>query len=59
MHDLVIRNGRVVDGTGSAPRVADVAIDGDRVTPGASLHVRVLPAALAVRVPASGPPHAS
>jgi N-acyl-D-aspartate/D-glutamate deacylase len=32
MHDLVIRNGRVVDGTGSAPRVADVAIDGDRVT---------------------------
>src|SRR5918993_3104067 len=30
-HDLVIRNGTVVDGTGSAPRRADVAIDGDRV----------------------------
>src|ERR1700756_1457421 len=28
MHDLVIRGGTVVDGTGEAPRVADVAIDG-------------------------------
>lgn len=27
MHDLVIRNGRVVDGTGAPMRVADVAID--------------------------------
>ena len=27
MHDLVIRNGLVVDGTGGAPRHADVAID--------------------------------
>jgi N-acyl-D-amino-acid deacylase len=32
MHDIVIRHGDVVDGTGSAPRQADVAIDGDRVT---------------------------
>lgn len=32
MHDIVIRHGEVVDGTGSAPRRADVAIDGDRVT---------------------------
>ncbi len=32
MHDLVIRGGTLVDGTGSAPRPADVAIDGDRVT---------------------------
>lgn len=32
MHDLVIRGGDVVDGTGSPPRRADVAIDGDRVT---------------------------
>jgi len=31
MHDLVIRGGLVVDGTGSEPFVADVAIDGDRV----------------------------
>ncbi|CAO5154188.1 N-acyl-D-amino-acid deacylase [Frankia sp. AiPs1] len=32
MHDIVIRGGDVVDGTGAAPRRADVAIDGDRVT---------------------------
>jgi N-acyl-D-aspartate/D-glutamate deacylase len=31
MHDLVIRNGVLVDGTGSAPRAGDVAIDGDRI----------------------------
>jgi N-acyl-D-amino-acid deacylase len=31
-HDLVIRNGNVVDGTGADPVVADVAIDGDRIT---------------------------
>src|SRR5437870_1509871 len=31
-HDLVIRGGLVVDGTGTAPRRADVAIDGDRIT---------------------------
>lgn len=31
MYDLVIRNGTVVDGTGSAPRSADVAIEGDRI----------------------------
>ena len=31
MYDLVIRGGNVVDGTGVAPRKADVAIDGDRV----------------------------
>ena len=32
MHDIVIRRGDVVDGTGSAPMRADVAIDGDRIT---------------------------
>lgn len=32
MHDLVIRNGTVVDGTGTPPRTADVAIDDGRVT---------------------------
>jgi N-acyl-D-amino-acid deacylase len=32
MHDIVIRGGDVVDGTGSPPTRADVAIDGDRVT---------------------------
>lgn len=31
-HDLVIRNGTVVDGTGAEPTRADVAIDGDRIT---------------------------
>ena len=30
-HDLVIRGGEVVDGTGAGPRRADVAIDGDRI----------------------------
>jgi N-acyl-D-aspartate/D-glutamate deacylase len=30
-HDLVIRNGTVVDGTGRAPIKADVAIDGSRI----------------------------
>ncbi len=32
MHDLVIRGGTIVDGTGGAPYVADIAIDGDRIT---------------------------
>ena len=31
MHDLVIRNGTVVDGTGNERRIADIAIDGDRI----------------------------
>jgi len=31
MHDLVIRAGTVVDGTGAPPAVADVAIDGSRI----------------------------
>jgi N-acyl-D-aspartate/D-glutamate deacylase len=30
-HDLVIRGGTLVDGTGAPPRVADVAIDGQRI----------------------------
>ncbi len=32
MHELVIRGGTVVDGTGAAPRVADVAIDDGVIT---------------------------
>lgn len=32
MHDIVIRNGTIVDGTGGEPFVADLAIDGDRIT---------------------------
>ena len=40
MHDLVIRSGTVVDGTGSARVTADVAVDGDvivQVGPGRRL----------------------
>ena len=32
MHDLVIRGGIVVDGSGNAPRAADVAVDNDLIT---------------------------
>ena len=32
MHDMVIRGGKVYDGTGAEPVVADIAIDGDRIT---------------------------
>jgi N-acyl-D-aspartate/D-glutamate deacylase len=31
-HDLVIRNGLIIDGTGEPGHVADLAIDGDRIT---------------------------
>jgi N-acyl-D-amino-acid deacylase len=31
MHDMIIRGGTVVDGTGAAAREADIAIDGDRI----------------------------
>src|SRR4051794_9899911 len=32
MHDLIVRGGLVVDGTGAAPRPADVLIDRGRIT---------------------------
>lgn len=32
MHDLVVRNGEVIDGSGGPRRMADIAIDGDRIT---------------------------
>jgi N-acyl-D-amino-acid deacylase len=32
MHDLVVRGGTVVDGTGSEPRQADVAVDDGRIS---------------------------
>jgi len=32
MHDLVIKGGTVVDGTGDAPRIVDVAVDGGKIT---------------------------
>ena len=31
-HDLVIRDGRIVDGTGAEPYSGDIAIDGDTIT---------------------------
>ena len=31
MHDLIIRNGTLVDGTGAPPVRGDIAIDGDRI----------------------------
>ena len=31
MHELVIRGGTVVDGSGEAPRTSDVAISGGRI----------------------------
>lgn len=32
MHDLVIRGGTIVDGSGGDQFIADVAIDGDKIT---------------------------
>ena len=32
MHDVVIRNGKVIDGSGKPARKADIAIDGDRIS---------------------------
>ena len=31
MHDLVIRGGKVIDGTGAPARELDVAVDGDQI----------------------------
>ena len=31
MHDLVIRNANIVDGTGRDATVGDVAVEGDRI----------------------------
>ena len=32
MHDLIIKGGTLVDGTGAAARTADVAVDSGRIT---------------------------
>ncbi len=32
MHDLVIRGGTVVDGTGTAPTTADIAVDDGKIS---------------------------
>jgi N-acyl-D-amino-acid deacylase len=32
LHDIVIRNGTIVDGSGGKPYTGDVAIDGDKIT---------------------------
>ena len=37
MHDLVVRGGTVVDGTGGPPRTADVAVDDGRISAVGSL----------------------
>jgi N-acyl-D-amino-acid deacylase len=37
MHDLILRAGTVVDGTGAPPRTADVAVDGEQITEVGSL----------------------
>jgi len=31
MYDLILRGGTVVDGTGAAPRQADIGIVGDKI----------------------------
>jgi N-acyl-D-amino-acid deacylase len=38
MHDLIIRGGTVVDGTGSAPCKADVAVDDGKITVAGKVH---------------------
>ena len=32
MHDLVIRNGKIVDGSGEKAFIGDIAIDKDRIS---------------------------
>src|SRR6476646_6072440 len=32
MHDLIIRGGRLIDGTGAPTRAADIAVDGQQIT---------------------------
>ena len=32
MHDLVIRGGKIVDGSGEPAYEGDIAVDGDRIT---------------------------
>ena len=38
MHDLIIRGGTIVDGTGAPPAVGDVAIDGSRIAAVGRIH---------------------
>ncbi len=38
MHDLVIRNGTVIDGRGGRPELADVAVDDGRITAMGTVH---------------------
>ena len=53
-HDVIIRRGTVVDGTGRPARRADVAIDGDRVTRVVELHDGGLDATGAREIEAEG-----
>ena len=43
MHDIVIRNGTVLDGTGGAPFESDVAIVGDKIVDAVSYTHLTLP----------------
>ena len=38
MHDLIIRNGLIVDGTGGAPYLGDIAIQGERIVAVGEVH---------------------
>lgn len=40
-HDLIIRNGTIIDGTGAAGYTADIAVDGDRIVAIGELSDRV------------------
>ena len=33
MYDLIVRNGTIVDGSGLPAYTADLAVEGDRITP--------------------------
>ena len=54
MYDLIIRNGMVYDGTGDAPRSADVAITGDRIAAVGSLDAEQIDPETTEQIDATG-----